>query len=143
MTAAHSDGMARRDSVCQLAAIAARLMVSTPPASFAGGPEVSMSSGTGRGSVADMALVIAASPRAVHVARRVPRSHAVRQVVLARERGEARHRAIELQFNSAGGAVTLLADDYFRLAVIFLAVRHPLRELVAVGLRWLAHLVVI
>src|SRR6185312_10584286 len=142
MTAAHSDGMARRDNVCQLAAIAPRLMVSTPPASLAGGPEVSTSSGTGRGSVADMALVIAPRPRAVHAARML-RSHAVRQVVLACERGETRDRAVELQFDGAGRAVALLADDHFGFAVHLVRFRHPFRELLTVGLHRLAHLVII
>ena len=42
---------------------------------------------------------------------------ALGQTLVARERGEARHRALELQLDGAGRAVALLADDDFGLAV--------------------------
>src|SRR5262249_14455184 len=67
----------------------------------------------------------------------------LRQPVFSRERGETGDRRIELQFDSAGGPVTLFADDDFRLAVHLVGVRQPFREFFPVGFQRFAHLVVI
>src|SRR4051812_42715699 len=143
--------------------MASRSIVRMPPASAAGGPKA-VSAGADGLSVAPVVDGIAVSPsamrfglagpgRAVYAAlvtRPVGQLagkglavHPLGQMVLAGERGEAGHRAIELQFDRTGRAMALLADDNFRLAGDLVAFRHPGGELVAIALQRLAHLMIV
>src|SRR5215510_1984504 len=125
MTAAHSDGMARRPSSFQLATMAARLIVRIPPASaIAGSVSVARPAGfasgckSGCNAVSDMTCRFS-RPGASRLCTPDGRSGAVGEVVVARERGEAGNRGVELHFHGSSRAVTLLSDDNFRLAVHF------------------------
>src|SRR5471032_2598026 len=69
--------------------------------------------------------------------------HALRQMVALRQRREFGDGPVEGQFDRAGRAVTLLADDDLGLAAVFFGVRHPGAELLAVALQRLSHHVVI
>src|SRR5450759_45179 len=65
------------------------------------------------------------------------------QMVGLRQGREFRDGAFELQFDRAGRAVALLADDDLGPAVHLFALRQPFREFLAVGLQRLAHLVIV
>src|SRR5664279_4779146 len=67
----------------------------------------------------------------------------LRQMVGLRQGREFRDGAFELQFDRAGRAVALLADDDLGPAVHLFALRQPFREFLAVGLQRLAHLVIV
>ena len=59
------------------------------------------------------------------------------------EIGEARYCGVELQFDGAGRAVALFADDDLRLALHAFTFGQPFGEFFPVRLRGLAHLVII
>src|SRR5262245_41070278 len=146
MTAAHSDGIARRPSSNQLAAIAPRSIVRSPPNS--GTPESARRS-TGASDVSRSRAVLASAIR-MGLASRRPAVHgtwgrlrAFRQTDVASERGEAGYGGIKLQFDGPGRPMALLADDNFGFAMHFVGLRQPFREFFAIGFQRFAHLVVV
>jgi hypothetical protein len=74
------------------------------------------------------------------LAARVPAVHAglasalstLGEISIARERGKSRYCGIELQLDSSGRPMTLLADDDLGLSVYFICFGQPFRKLVAV-----------
>src|SRR6185295_1359612 len=150
MTAAHSDGIARRPSSNQLATIAPRSIVRIPPVS---GTSESALRSAGASDTSRSRAVLASAIRRGLAARRPPVHgtsghlggclHALRQTGLARERGEACYRCVELQFDSTCRPMALLADDDFGFAMHFVGLRQPFREFFAIGFQRLAHLMVV
>src|SRR6516165_8269956 len=59
------------------------------------------------------------------------------------EIGETGHRAVELQFDRARWAVTLLADDHLGLAFHPFALGQPFREFLAIGFDGFTHLMIV
>ena len=82
-------------------------------------------------AVSVMALGLAVRTLAVH-AGRTSSLGALGKVGFARERGKSRYCRIELQLDSSGRPMTLLADDDLGLSVHFICFGQPFRELVAV-----------
>src|ERR1700744_1832613 len=121
MTPAHSAGTEIFSSLRQLATRASRSTVSTPlavasAAAWSASADRMELAGIDFGSGATFMLLCTRRARAVQP----DRSDSVglgRHVAVLREIAESRELALETQFDGAGGAVTLLADDDFGFAV--------------------------
>src|SRR5262249_50947963 len=134
MTAAHSDGVARRPRSCQLATIAARLTVKMPPVCSDSMRRPAGMASAGKSdcravSALDMMLGLAARSPPVHAGSYLT----FRQTACTGQRGEPGYCGIELQFDGSGGSMALLANNDFSLAMHFVCFCQPLRELFAIG----------
>jgi len=67
----------------------------------------------------------------------------IRQMIIAGKRRKASNGRIELHFNRSCGPVALFADNHFCFAVHLIGFGQSFRELFAVRLQWLTHLVVV
>src|SRR5271167_4384236 len=121
MTAAHSAGTAVFSSLRQLATMASRSTVSTlvtlasAVALFASGESRELA---GIDFVSETMFMPHFTRRPASVQPQTTASiRSFGQMVVDREIAETRHTGLELKFYRAGGAVALLADDHFGLAV--------------------------
>src|ERR1700722_18039709 len=130
MTPAHSAGTAVFSSLRQLATMASRSTVSTPVASASAAAW--LASAESRLFGIDFGSEMTFMPRFYALApdgstgQKIPLIRPLRQVGVLRQIAEAGELAFESQFDHAGRAVALLADDDFGLAVHQRHVELPL-----------------
>src|SRR5689334_15624477 len=117
--------------------MAERLMVRMPPASGLAAPDFTSWGGAVSAEKSDCRAVSVmplgfSRPRAGSPWRGADASGALREVLATRERREARHCGVELQFYRSSRPMPLFADNNFGFAMDLIGLRQPFRELVTV-----------